>query len=83
MNNALITKMRIISKINKIIFIDLVFTESEAKKVFAIVCFSLKLSQKYSQNALLSFTIASSYSKSSKDVSKYSSKNFSFFFSVF
>ena len=82
MNKAFITKFIITSNINNIILIDLVFKLSVAQNVFAITCFSLKLSQKYKQNVLLSFTIASSNSKSSKEVSKYYLKNSSFLLSV-
>ena len=56
--------------VNNINFIPRGFIGSSAIKVFAIICFSFKFSLKYSQNVLLSFFIASSYSISSGHVSK-------------
>ena len=78
--SAFITKFKIKLKANKIILIDLGFIGSEEQNVYDIFCFSLKFSHRYSQNVLLSLTIASSYSKSSKQVARYSSKNSLFFF---
>ena len=66
-NIALIKKLRIKSIKNTIILIDLGIIGSDVQKVYDIFCFLLNCSQKYSQNVLLSLTIASSYSKLSKE----------------
>ena len=55
MNKPFITKYKTKFKLNKIIFILLDLMGSSAINVFAIICFSLRLSLKYSQKVLSSF----------------------------